>query len=382
VDTQYTSGRIDAASLRQTVREMKAHGMTPWEFGGTKAFMEAAGTIAAFEQMSGGPLSKEDILDMKGTGLLSEAGRMKAAQTLADQYGHGNVRDFAARLGTWEGAQAFHKFSELENFAGSKGTSLDQLLKESSRGATLSVDGGEARQLGLPGAGRYSASWDSKGNMLFTNRDSGASQRVGVFSDTGTRSIHHDESEAHVGRGTSYASGNDVLAAIMNNDGSTIARRYGSYLRGNTPTEGGIALVDNMVSQIGGYGKFSQAVRDTMSAGYKVEGGGSIGGILTKIFSGGLISGNIGASANVQGNRQAIEDVNADTLRLGVQKHFGEIMARSDKSVDWKAQELTSFLHSAYELMEKHGEASTVRQMKRGADNPLKDNPTSGHLKR
>lgn len=383
-DLQYTSGQIDAASLGQTIREMKAHGMTPSDFGGTKAFMEAAGTIAAFEQMSGGALSKEDILDMKGTGLLTEAGRTKAAHALADRYGHGSVKDFAGRLGTWEGAQAFHKFNELENFAGSKGTSLDQLLKESSRGATLSVDNAEARKLGLPGAGRYSASWDDKGGMLFTNRDSGASQRVGFFSDTGSRSIRHDESETLVGRGTSYKSGNDVLAAVMNNDGSIIARRYGGYLRGNTPTEGGIALVDHMVSQIGGYGKFSQAVRDSMSAGWKAEVGGSLsfGKILTTILSGGTIDAGIGISgnANATGNRMSAEEVNADTLRLSVQRHFREIMGQ-DKPAEWKAQQLTSFMHSSYELMEKHGTMNTFQQMKSGADNPLKESPLSGSLK-
>ncbi len=134
----------------------------------------------------------------------------------------------------------------------------------------------------------------------------------------------------------------------MNNDGSIVAKGYGDYLTGNTPTQSGIALVDQMVSQIGGYGKFSQAVRDSLSSGWEAEAGIGgkigIGGIITQILSGGILEGGISAngraSTNLQGSRTATEDVNADTLRLGVQIHFREIMGR-DETVDQKAQDIT-----------------------------------------
>ena len=80
---------------------------------------------------------------------------------------------------------------------------------------------------------------------------------------------------------------------------------------------------------------------------------------------------NIGAGGRI--SKEAIENIDADTLRLAATEFYvKDIMAEKDPVK--RAEMMLEWSHGMYELVKRHGRKGTVEQLISDTPNPLKEN--------
>lgn len=195
---------LDMGQQKGTIRAAQAAGVNLSDYAETNKFMQEMKNVGAIDAFASGRISSDDLRNIGKTGLLSEAGRTDAAQKLAHTFG-GDVRGYQSQLGTWQGMEQYTKFDALQKFADAKHIDLQSLMQAGAQSTSVTVGSAAlAKQLGLPGTGRYDLSFDNKGQFVFSNEKAGTEFQVGTFGNTGSSVIDHHENETRVSSGTSY----------------------------------------------------------------------------------------------------------------------------------------------------------------------------------
>ncbi len=115
---------------------------------------------------------------------------------------------------------------------------------------------------------------------------------------------------------------------------------------------------------VGIFGKFEQLTKDSAAIGHQLRTKNT----LLKFLS----AGGLDYQAYLKGERSAIEQVNANTLALGITKRYEQIQADRNLTIEQKNKLFAQELHALYKELEFYGGASTLQQLEMGANNPYK----------
>lgn len=245
-----------------------------------------------------------------------------------------------------------------------------------------------AKKLGLAGAGNHSLSWDDKQGYVFTNRSSGEQFQVGTFGNSGKNvqrlnidkdrydhlkeikdgsygEYHHGEQRHFYGTSSDF--GNDTLSMFIDGNPTVLAQNYSQFFRGTSPHTGGRAFVDHIAKQVGGYGKIAQGIRDafTASAEQGINFNSTLWGKVAENILGIQLKGGM------QEQRAAIESIDTNTVAVGMQNKYGDIVSQN-KSTQWKMDQFTTFTNDIFNVINKNATMNTAQQMMSGVDNPAK----------
>ncbi|MEM3646919.1 MAG: conjugal transfer protein TraG N-terminal domain-containing protein [Thermofilum sp.] len=117
-----------------------------------------------------------------------------------------------------------------------------------------------------------------------------------------------------VRQGTFFNFGNDTISVIVAGDEKVLARNYRQYFAGDTPSQGGYVLVDKIAKEAGGYTRISEAIRRELSVSGGIDA--------TRIPILGSILRAAGTTAGVEVSKSALEGINADAVRIGLQEYY------------------------------------------------------------
>jgi hypothetical protein len=398
--------RLQAEKTEQTLRTSRMlgfksaldqNGLSPSAFGLGQGSMEAGRGMGALGEYLNGNISLGDLMLMGKTGVATEAGFAKGLQEMAERLYPGDpdgVEKLSHYRTGWETANEVAKFRQLQSIAGGAGITdkFNAAMSHQGHGVSMALNAEQARSLLGANAqgGTYTFARTDDGIMAYHEGKTGQRFDAVNFrsslrgreddyknlttSTTGSdrerlnvdksRYDHRnvDASGTEVTRGNDYRAGNDVIAAIQDRDGSHLSG-YRDYFEGHTPTRGGYALVKKMAEELGGFGRINQAVQDIAS----VSGG--VGLDLSKNWLGKTIGikGNMG----YEGQRRAEEAIDANAIRNAMDRYYGNVMAQN-KSPEWKMQKMAEMGNDIKQIMDYQATASTVGQLRHGADNPAK----------
>jgi TraG-like protein, N-terminal region len=357
------------------------HPLSAVSFGFTQGKTQSALAMGALEEYRNGSLSLNDYMRMGRTGVLTESGLAKAREEVAntmypgDPEGAEKVAEFTK---SWEGMNEMAKFMQLGAIAKSEGIKgkFDAAMAHQGHGVNMALNQEQAEAAFGAGAqaGTYSVSRTNDGHMVYTMGRGGQDLQEQDINKNVRDHRNLDASGTQVTRGTDYQSGNDVIAAIETGNGQYLSG-YSGYLRGQTPTRGGYALVKSMADQLGGFGKISQAVQDIAS----VSAGGGGGFDLSKSFLGEALGLSLHGGVDYKGERRGWENVDANAIRNAMDTRYREIMAQTkpptvsqEKFMEWRQQQVAQMGNQIKQIMDYQAKASTTGQLWNGADNPAK----------
>lgn len=170
---------------------------------------------------------------------------------------------------------------------------------------------------------------------------------------------YHGSEDHHYGKRVNI--GSELPYIVTTGDWKPLQEKY-SDMWYNSMMGKQVAI--KAADSVGIFGKFEQMTRDSAAVGYQLRTGGA----LAKFLS----AGGIDIQAYLKGERSAVEQVNANTLALGISKRYEQIQADRNLTTEQKSKLFAQELHSLYKELDFYGGASTAQQLATGANNPYK----------
>lgn len=176
----------------------------------------------------------------------------------------------------------------------------------------------------------------------------------------GSHNTYYHGSEDHH-YGTKVNIGSELPYIVTTGDWRPLQEKYSDMWY--NPIMGKQVAI-KAADSVGIFGKFEQLTKDSAAIGHQLRTKNT----LLKFLS----AGGLDYQAYLKGERSAIEQVNANTLALGIIKRYEQIQTDRNLTIEQKNKLFTQELHALYKELEFYGGASTLQQLEMGANNPYK----------
>lgn len=283
-------GQLDAVT-----RAMGAAGIDSYRDAGLlRAIPEEMKKSGVMREYQKGNLTDDDLIRMGRTGILTEAGRAQAAETLSAFTGS-DLKGYQRTLSTREGIDQWTKFDQLARVAQTRGMGFEELMRSKNSQGNFVLDDAQAQKMGLPGAGSHGLSWDKNAkNWVFQDQKSGRSFQVGEFGKEG-RDVQHVDNETWDSK-QGFANAESALNSFIKNDPAVAKQIASAYGRGDVASAQRMEqnVAKNLSDALGSVLKRQGSLTTSSKGSYTSSLDTSIGA------SAGLSAGGIGGSANMK----------------------------------------------------------------------------------
>ncbi len=239
---------------------------------------------------------------------------------------------------------------------------LFNIVRDPETGAIASISAGTGGEFRSSDFRTDKKGWENITKALTivdtgTRIDNTSFEKSGFF-----REIH--EGNTTIYKGTRYVTGDELPHVIIENEFGYFDKTYGGRMW-NDPRFGR-QLTVRSAENLGIFGKFEQLTRDQASIGYALKASASLSRLLK-------LAG-VDVEGYLKGERSAIETIDANTLAIGLQRRYEQIMGQSGLTQAQKSKLFVNELHNLYKELESVGSQSTAQQLMHGVENPLKNN--------